>query len=278
MNVKLNRYLSKSVIHLILVLLGFCFLFPFFWVISTSLKSDLQLYVIPPIMFPSPPQWGNYLEAMSYIPYFRYLFNTILVACLDSIGTILMTPIAGYGLSRLKWKGQNTVLLLTIAVMMIPGEVTMISLFIMYSKTGLVGTYVPLVLQSFFGRPFMIFLCRQFFMRLPKDLEDAARIDGLSEFMIYWRIMRPLAMASILTVALFRFMNAWGDFIGPMLYLNKNSMYTLTIGLQMFSSQYETLWQLMMAATALTTLPVIILYFFVQKRFIQGIAFTGIKG
>ena len=155
----------------------------------------------------------------------------------------------------------------------------MIPQFIMFSEMGLVGTYAPLYLAAFFGgRPFMIFLLRQFFMNLPRDLEDAARIDGASELCIYARVVLPLVVPGILTVALFRFMNSWNDFLGPLLYLSDETKYTLSIGLQMFTTQYKTEWALLMAASLLVTLPVVVIYFFVQKRFIEGITFSGIKG
>lgn len=154
----------------------------------------------------------------------------------------------------------------------------MVPTFILFNKIGLTGTYVPLFIQSFFGRPFMIFLMRQFFMNLPHDLEDAARVDGASEFYIYAKIMLPLVVPGVLTVALFRFMNSWNDFLGPLLYLSDEKRYTLSIGLQMFTTQYKTEWSLLMATALMITLPVIVLYFIVQKRFIEGITFSGIKG
>lgn len=277
-SMKTANFISKTIIHLILILLSIAFLLPFLWMVSTSLKPDTQIFVFPPEWVPRPFQWSNYIETLNYIPYFRYFGNTLFVATLDVLGTVLVVPVVAYGLARLEWKGRDLVFILTLAVMMIPGEVTMIPTFIMFNKFKLVGSYAPLILPSFFGKPFMIFLCRQFFMQLPKDLEDAARVDGLSEFMIYLKIMLPLAKPAVLTVGLFRFMYAWNDFMGPLVYLSKDTMYTLSIGLQMFTTQYDTQWSLLMAATVLTTLPVILLYFFVQKRFIQGMTFSGIKG
>jgi len=194
------------------------------------------------------------------------------------LGTILVVPLVAYGLSRLEWKGRDVLFFITIAVMMVPQEVTMIPTFILFSRLGLVGTFVPLFIQSFFGRPFMIFLMRQFFMGLPRDLEDAARVDGASEIRIYFQICLPLVRQGILTVALFRFMFAWNDFLGPLLYLRTMDMYTLSIGLQMFTTMYRTEWALVMAAAFMMTLPVVVIYFFVQKKFIAGISFTGIKG
>lgn len=278
-NAKYRKISSHIVVHIILILVGIAFLLPFFWMVSTSLKPDMQLFMNPPKWIPEPMQWANYAEAVSIIPFFRYMRNTGFVAFMDVLGTIIACPLVAYGLSRLKWKGRDILFFITIAVMMIPHEVTMIPQFIMYSKVHLTGTFVPLFLPAFFGgRPFMIFLLRQFFMSLPRDLEDAARIDGASEFVIYIRVILPLVVPGLLTVGLFRFMNSWNDFVGPLLYLTDNKMYTLSIGLQQFSTQYTTQWSLLMSASVLISLPVIVIYFFVQKRFIEGITFTGIKG
>lgn len=276
---KNEKLAGHVVVHIVLILMGICFLLPFFWMLSTSLKPDNQLFVNPPVWLPNPIEWENYAEAVSVIPFFRYMANTFTVAIFDVLGTIIACPLVAYGLSRLEWKGRDLLFFITIAVMMIPQEVTMIPQFIMYSKFGLTGTFAPLFLPAFFGgRPFMIFLLRQFLMSLPRDLEDAARIDGASEFKIYWRIVLPLVVPGLLTVGLFRFMNSWNDFIGPLLYLNDMDMYTLSIGLQQFTTQYSTQWTLLMAASVLVSLPVVVIYFFVQKRFIEGITFTGIKG
>lgn len=274
-----KRRITNLFVYIILTIIGACFLLPFVWMVSTSLKSDQQLFVNPPIWFPKPPQWHNYFDAITAIPFFKYMGNTIFVSVMDVIGTLITCPLVAYGLSRLEWKGRNLLFFITISVMMIPQEVTMIPQFIMYSKMALVGTFVPLFLTAFFGgRPFMIFLLRQNFMGLPRDLEDAARIDGAGEFTIYRRVILPLVIPGLLTVGLFRFMNSWNDFLGPLLYLNKQDMYTLTIGLQMFTTQYKTSWSLLMAASVLVSFPVVLIYFFVQKRFIEGITFTGIKG
>lgn len=267
------------VIHIVLIAVGLFFLLPFFWMLSTALKSDAQIFVNPPVWIPDPIKWDNFYRAVTAIPFFKYMGNTGTVAFMDVLGTVIACPLVAYGLSRLEWKGRDLLFFITISVMMIPYEVTMIPQFIMFSKFNMVGTYLPLFLPAFFGgRPFMIFLLRQSFMNLPRDLEDAARIDGASELCIYAKIVLPLVVPGILTVGLFRFMNTWNDFLGPLLYLSDETKYTLTIGLQMFTTQYKTEWALLMAASLLVTLPVIIVYFFVQKRFIEGISFSGIKG
>lgn len=276
---KKTRRIGHIVVHIVLILIGLFFLLPFFWMLSTALKSDQQLFVNPPVWIPNPIQWDNFKRAVTAIPFFKYMGNTCKVAIMDVLGTVLACPLVAYGLSRLEWKGRDLLFFLTISVMMIPHEVTMIPQFILYSKMGLVGTYVPLYLASFFGgRPFMIFLLRQFFMNLPKDLEDAARIDGASEFCVYAKVVLPLVVPGILTVGLFRFMNSWNDFLGPLLYLSDEVQYTITIGLQMFTTQYKTEWSLLMAASLLVTIPVVVVYFVVQKRFVEGITFSGIKG
>jgi len=278
-SVRKPRNIRRVVIHLVLIALSVVFLLPFFWMLSTALKSESQIFVNPPVWFPRPMQWDNFKKAVEYIPFFKYMKNTTFVAIMDVLGTVIACPLAAYGLSRIEWKGRDALFFITIAVMMIPTEVTMVPSFILYNKLGLVGTYLPLYITSFFGgRPFMIFLLRQFFMNLPRDLEDAARIDGANELHIYAKIVLPLVVPGILTVALFRFMNSWNDFLGPLLYLSDEKMYTLSIGLQMFTTQYKTQWALLMAASLLITLPVIVIYFFVQKRFIEGITFSGIKG
>lgn len=278
-SIKKKRMLGHLAVHIVLILVGLFFLLPFFWMLSTALKSDQQIFVNPPVWIPDPIVWENFAEAVTTIPFFKYMGNTAWVAFMDVLGTVIACPLVAYGLSRIEWKGRDLLFFLTIAVMMIPTEVTMIPQFIMFSEMGLVGTYAPLYLAAFFGgRPFMIFLLRQFFMNLPRDLEDAARIDGASELCIYARVVLPLVVPGILTVALFRFMNSWNDFLGPLLYLSDETKYTLSIGLQMFTTQYKTEWALLMAASLLVTLPVVVIYFFVQKRFIEGITFSGIKG
>lgn len=278
-SMKKMKTIGHLAVHIVLILVGLFFLLPFFWMLSTALKSDQQIFLNPPVWIPDPVMWENFSRAVTAIPFFQYMANTGRVAFMDVLGTVIACPLVAYGLSRLEWKGRDLLFFLTISVMMIPQEVTMVPQFIMFSKLGMVGTYLPLYLAAFFGgRPFMIFLLRQFFMNLPRDLEDAARIDGASELHIYAKIILPLVVPGILTVALFRFMNSWNDFLGPLLYLSDDTKYTLTIGLQMFTTQYKTEWSLLMATALLVTLPIVIVYFIVQKRFIEGITFSGIKG
>lgn len=264
--------------HAFLILISILFLVPFFWMLSTSLKDQTQIFSFPPEWIPSPFKWSNYQEAVEYIPFFSYLKNTVVITVFSTIGAVITCPLVAYGFAKLKFKGSNALFIVTIAVMMIPGQVTMIPLFILFEKLGWVGSPLPLIVPVFFGVPFYIFLLRQFFLGLPDTLMDAARIDGAGEFRIYWQIMLPLAKPAVLAVGLFQFMGSWTDFLGPLLYLTDETSYTLSLGLQQFQSQRGTEWGLMMAVSTLMTLPIIILFFFLQKTFIKGITFSGIKG
>ncbi|MCM3595802.1 carbohydrate ABC transporter permease [Metabacillus idriensis] len=264
--------------HAFLILISILFLVPFFWMLSTSLKDQTQIFSFPPEWIPTPFKWSNYQEAVEYIPFFSYLKNTVVITVFSTIGAVITCPLVAYGFAKLKFKGSNALFIVTIAVMMIPGQVTMIPLFILFEKLGWVGSPLPLIVPVFFGVPFYIFLLRQFFLGLPDTLMDAARIDGAGEFRIYWQIMLPLAKPAVLAVGLFQFMGSWTDFLGPLLYLTDETSYTLSLGLQQFQSQRGTEWGLMMAVSTLMTLPIIILFFFLQKTFIKGITFSGIKG
>ncbi|KAB8127026.1 carbohydrate ABC transporter permease [Gracilibacillus oryzae] len=273
----IKKKIQLSLAQICLILASAFFIIPFLWMVSTSLKPITQVFTYPPEWIPNPFQWSNYVDATEYIPFFTYLKNTTVITVLSTLGVILSCPLVAYSFAKLEWKGRNVMFVITIAVMMIPMQVTMIPLFLLFNKIGWVGTPLPLIVPAFFGVPFSIFLMRQFFMGLPDTLRDAAKIDGASEFRIYWQIMLPLAKPAVLAVGLFQFMNVWTDFIGPLLYLTEESQYTLSLGLQQFQSQKGTEWGLMMAVSTMMTLPIIVLFFFMQKTFMQGITFSGIK-
>ncbi|WP_163537544.1 carbohydrate ABC transporter permease [Gracilibacillus sp. YIM 98692] len=277
MQPKMKRNIQRTIAQICLILASVFFIIPFLWMVSTSLKPITQVFTFPPEWIPNPFQWSNYVDATQYIPFFTYLKNTTLITVLSTLGVILSCPLVAYSFAKLEWKGRNVMFAITIAVMMIPMQVTMIPLFLLFNKIGWVGTPLPLIVPAFFGVPFSIFLMRQFFMGLPDTLRDAAKIDGASEFRIYWQIMLPLAKPAVLAIGLFQFMNVWTDFIGPLLYLTDETQYTLSLGLQQFQSQKGTEWGLMMAVSTMMTLPIIILFFFMQRTFIQGITFSGIK-
>jgi len=271
------RRIRHLAAHLFLILFGLFFLSPFLWLVSTSLKPDTELFLWPPKWIPGTFVWSNYPDALDYFPFFTYLRNTLGITVLATIGVLLSCPLVAYSLARIPWKGSKPLFGLTLVLMMLPYQVTMIPIFIVFKKIGLVGTNVPLWLPAFFGAPFYIFLLRQFFMGLPKELEDAGRIDGASEPRIYSRIMLPLCKPALLTVALFQIIGSWTDYQGPLIYLSDEAQYTLMLGLSSFKTQHGAEWQMMMAANVMITLPIIILYFVVQKAFIRGITFSGIK-
>ncbi len=270
--------LHSLFVHGLLVVVGLTFFLPFFWLISTSLKNDTQLFHFPPIWIPWPLKWSNYPKALAYIPFFTYVKNTLVISFLNVLGTVISCSLVAYSFARIPWKGRNFFFIVLLSTMMIPYQVTLIPVLIIFKHLGWVGSIKPLVVPAFFGSAFFIFLLRQFFMSIPMELSDAARIDGCSEFGIYWRVMLPLSRPAMATVMLFTFIGAWNDFLGPLIYLSDESQYTLSLGLQQFLSQHGAEWSLLMAASTVMILPIIILFFFTQRTFIQGIALTGIKG
>jgi multiple sugar transport system permease protein len=264
--------------HIVLLPAAFVFLLPFLWMISTSLKTDTQLYAYPPIWIPNPLKWANYSETVVYIPFFLYLKNTLVIAVSSTFGAVLSCSLVAYSLSRINWPGRQVLLILTIATLMLPFQVTLVPLFIVFKKLGWVGDFRPLILPAFFGNAYYIFLLRQFFMTIPMELSDAARIDGAGERRIFWSIILPLVKPALATIVIFEFIRQWRDFLYPVIYLSDQNMYTLSLGLQQYSSEHGREWGLLMAASVLITMPIILLFFFTQKTFVQGITLTGIKG
>lgn len=223
--------------------------------------------------------WENFREAVTRIPFLRYLRNTLVVCVLSALGAVLSSSLVAYSLAKIPWRGRNLLFAMTLATMMIPFAVLMVPLYAVFAWLGWIGTLKPLWVPAFFGNAFFIFLMRQFFLTIPGELSEAARIDGCSEFGIYWRIVLPLSRPVLAVVALFQFLYAWNDFMGPLLYLTRQETFTLSLGLQFFQSQHGgTDWSLLMAASTLVVIPVVVLFFFTQKQFIQGISTTGLRG
>ena len=304
------RILQRILIYTLLLLGSATFLMPLLLMISTGLKPIEQTMSVPPTWIPyrlyvkkdgvlteikqadvdkypaasiikkPAPRWGNYLEAIKAMKMFPlYLSNTVILCVLTVVGTVLSSSLAAYGFSRIEWRGRNTMFILALATMMVPFPVTMVPLYTLFRWLGWIGTLKPLWVSSFFAAAFNVFLLRQFFMTLPKDLSEAARIDGCSEFRIFWQIVLPLCRPALMVVALFQFMYTWNDFMGPLIYLTNQKDFTLALGLQFFQSQLGgTEWHYLMAASTLVALPIIVLFFFTQKTFIEGISMTGIKG
>ncbi len=274
---KRKKFVQQVISHTVLLAAGILFIFPFFWMVSTSLKSDAQQFVFPPVWIPRPVMWGTYLKAINFIPFFTYLKNTFYLCTINVIGVVISSSLVAYGFSRIKWYGRNVLFIVFLSTLMIPYQATMIPLYIIFRKLGWVGTFKPLWVPAFFGTIFFVFLLRQFFMGIPMELSDSAKIDGASEFYIYAKIILPLSKPALAVVALFTFMWTWVDFLRPLIYLNDAATYTLSLGLQQFQTHHGTEWGMLMAISTLITIPVIILFFFTQKTFIQGITLTGIK-
>jgi multiple sugar transport system permease protein len=275
---RFRRGLRTFFSHLGLVTLSAVFIIPFAWLVSTSFKPESQIFMFPPVWIPRPPIVTHYIDGVQFLPFATYLKNTVFIALVSVFGTLLSCSLVAYGLSRIEWKGRNVVFVVLLATLMIPFQVTMIPLFIIMKNLRVLDTFVPLYLTNFMAPAFFVFMLRQFFMAIPKDLTDAARIDGASEFGCYWRIVMPLAKPALATVALFTFIGAWGDFLRPLIYLSSEDKYTLAIGLARFRDQYGSFWGQMMAVATLMTVPIIALFFFTQRTFIQGITLSGIKG
>lgn len=276
-SVQLSEILKELGKHVLLIGAGLFFAVPFLWMVSSALKSANEIVTWPPTIIPEKWMWSNFVEATQYIPFFKYFGNTLYLVVAKVIGSVLSCSLAAYGFSRISWPGREAVFVLVLSTMMLPYQVTMIPLYVTFDRLGWIGSYWPLIVPSWFGSAFFIFMLRQFFRTLPLELNEAARVDGCSEFRIYWQIILPLARPALATLVLYVFMNTWSDFFGPLLYLTKQERWTLSLGLLQFRSQHDTVWELLMAASTLVTLPSIIIYFFGQKTFIQGIATTGFK-
>jgi multiple sugar transport system permease protein len=266
------------VVHILLIPAAVVFLLPLLWMLSTSLKPDSQLYSYPPIWIPHPLQWINYPKTVTYVPFFLYLRNTLIISLSSMVGVVISSSLAAYSLSRIQWPGRQILFLITIATLMLPFQVTLIPVFLVFKQLGWVGDFRPLILPQFFGYAYYIFLLRQFFMTIPFELSEAAYIDGANEWRIFWSVILPLAKPALATVAVFQFIRSWTDYLNPLIYLNDQNLYTLQLGLQQYSSQYGREWGLLMAAAVLITLPPIIIFFLTQRTFVQGVTLTGIKG
>jgi multiple sugar transport system permease protein len=264
--------------HAALIVLSVIFLVPLLWLVTSSLKTDDQIFKFPPEWIPAPLTFANYPAGLTFIPFWRYLLNTTVICVLSVLGTLLSCSLVAYGLARIRWRGRNVLFYIILGTMMLPFQVTMVPVFVMFATIGWVDTFWPLIAPHFLGNAFFIFLMRQFFLTIPPELTEAARIDGCSDWGIYRRIIIPLSKPVLATVGLFAFMAAWNDYLGPLIYLADESKYTLSLGLASFSSQYGSYPGMLMAVTTVITVPIIAIFFFAQRTFIQGITLTGIKG
>ena len=270
--------LVKAIGYLLISLTAITMLFPFYWMVSSSLKTELEIFQVPPKWLPIPPVWENYTYVFKVVNFGLYTYNSMKLGVLWTVGVVLSSSWAAYGFARVRFWGRNALFIITLAALMIPGQVTMIPTFILMNKLGWVNTHLPLWVPAFFGSAFGIFLMRQYFLTIPQELLDAAKIDGCSHFGIYGRIIMPLAQPALASLALLAFMGSWNNLLGPVIYLYDERLFTLPIGLTRFQGMYVTYWAYTMAGGTLTVLPILILFLLTQKYFVQGVVLTGLAG
>lgn len=263
--------------YLLLIVLSIIFLSPFVVMLTTSFKTNSDAFTLPVKILPREWVFSNFYEATSKIPYFTYYGNTIFVTVFSVLGHLMVTPLIAYSLSKIRWKGAGLISGLLMATMMIPHAVTMIPLYKVWSTLKMTNTYLPLILPCYFGSSFYIIIMRQFFNGLPNSLFEAARIDGANEFQRFLFFAIPLSKPALTTIGIYAFLNAWSDYMNPLIYINKQAKYTLSLGLQGYLSQFKINWPHLMAAATLFVMPVVILFAVFQRNFVQGISTTGLK-
>ncbi|MCC6168768.1 MAG: carbohydrate ABC transporter permease [Caldilineaceae bacterium] len=275
-----TRLWGRVAAHLVLAAGGLVMLMPFFWLVSSSLKAPYEIYVFPPKWIPNPPRWENYVQVFESVPVMAYAANTLLITVLASLGVVISSSLAAYSFARLRFKGRDAVFALILSTIMLPFAATMIPVYVMFTKLGWVGTFLPLIVPAWFGGPITIFLLRQFFRTIPMELEDAARIDGASRPRIFATIILPLARPALTVVTVLALLHNWNDFLAPLIYLQKRQMYTMALGLnalQYLEGGLDWTHYVMVLATFMV-LPVLIIYFLAQRALTEGIVLTGMKG
>ena len=272
------RATRRAAVYLLLIVGGLLYTAPFLWMVSTSLKEPGAAVAFPPTWVPDPVEWRNYIRAWNVLPFADFTRNSVIYAGVALVGQLLSCSLAAFGFGRISFRGRDFWFAVLLATMMLPSQVTLIPQFILFKNLGWLDTLLPLIVPAWFGQAFYIFLLRQFFLTLPTELDDAARIDGAHLFDVYWRIVLPLAKPALATVAIFSFVYHWNDFFGPLIYLTTPEKMTIAVGLQLFRGQWGTDFSLLMAASTAALLPILVLFFVAQKTFVQGIALTGMKG
>ncbi|BFH67889.1 MAG: carbohydrate ABC transporter permease [Paenibacillus dendritiformis] len=270
--------MKSVVVYSLLLLFSLLFLAPFYWMITTAVKTPEELYLFPPKWIPSVLQWDNFAKAWQSQPFGTYLNNSLIVTGLSLIGQLLSSSLVAYGFARFHFRGKNALFLILLASMMIPWEVTMIPLYMEFNALGWINTLKPLIVPAWFGSPFFIFLLRQFIMGIPTELEEAARIDGANPVQIFLRLIVPLLRPALILVGVFHILSSWNDYLGPLIFLNDQTKYTLTLGLSQFRGMFGVDMVSIMAVTFLICLPPLAAFFLAQRYIVEGIATTGIKG
>lgn len=279
----LARRFYKFSLYALAIICGLAFSLPFFWTISSSLKPISEIYTFPPTLWPENIRWANYGDVFRIAPFARFIWNTVVVTAFAMLGQILSASAVAYGFSRFRFPGRDPLFFLVLSTMMLPWQVTIVPTFLLFRYLGWINTFLPLTVPSFFGGgAFFIFLLRQFFLTIPKDLDEAAKLDGASSVRIFWNIILPLSKTALATVAIFSFIQHWNEFIGPLIFLNSTEKFTLSIGLRYFQANPfegdEPREAILMAASLIVAMPPLLLFFFAQKYFVRGIVTTGLKG
>jgi multiple sugar transport system permease protein len=277
-NPKLSKALGRFIIYLILAAGAFVILIPFAWTISTALKTSQQALKIPPVWIPDPIVWQNFVTAWTAKPFATFYANSLIIAFFNIIGQLLSCSLVAYGFARLRFPGRDVLFLIVLSTLMIPFQILIIPRFILFKNLGWLDSLLPLIVPHFFGGAFNIFLLRQYFMSIPLELDDAAKIDGCGHFGIFWRIVLPLSKPALGAVTVFEFLNSWDDFLGPLIYISKESNYTVALGLAAFRNDYFVEWNLFMAAAAVAMAVPLVIFFIAQKYFIEGVQLTGAGG
>lgn len=276
-NVWRNRF-YQALTYLALILLSLMFLMPLGWMLSTALKSLADVSAFPPIIIPNPPLWSNFVHAVTAVPVFQYMGNSAVYCIITIFGDLLSSSLVAYAFAHVRFRYREAVFLCVLATMMIPYEVQIIPQFILFRSLGWVDTYLPLIVPTFFGSPYLIFLLRQSFRGISTEVVEAAKLDGANHLTIWWRIVMPLARPALAAVAIFSFMFHWNDLIGPLIYLNTNDLYPISLGLAQYTAAYGgTQWNMLMAASIIAVVPCILVFFFFQRYMIQGIVISNVR-
>jgi ABC-type glycerol-3-phosphate transport system permease component len=278
--IRLKRLAATALLTLLVLVGGVVLMMPLAWMISTSLKPLGQIWIFPPQWLPQTPMWQNYGAVFTIRPYLLYVRNAIYLVAVSEVGTLLSCSLIAYGFARLRFPGRNALFLILLGTMMIPGYATLIPMFIFFKNIHWLDTYNPLLVPTFLGSPVYVFLLRQFYMTIPLEMDDAAKIDGCGYFSVYWRILLPLVRPALAAVAIFTFMGRWNDYFGPLIFLMDERKWPIALGLLSYAhvqSSYYIQWNVLMAASVLTLIPCLLLFFLAQRTFIQGVVMTGVE-
>lgn len=275
---RVGHYVGRLVLYGVVLAGAITYAMPFVWMLSTAVKPGYQVYLVPPVWIPDTYQWSNFWVPWGNLPFAQFYANTALVTFFSVTGTLVSSSLVAFAFARMRFRGRDRLFLLVLSTMMLPNQVTLVPLYLLFTKLGWINTLLPLIVPHWFGSAFHIFLLRQYMMSIPLELDDAARIDGASWTDIYWRITVPLARPAMGVVSIFAFTSSWNDYLYPLIYLNETKNFTIALGLPLLSSRYVTEIQQTMAQTVLAILPLILAFFLAQRYYIQGVVVSGVKG